>query len=157
MFHKAINLQFKKGTTLELTFLSGEVKQYDMSGLFNKFPQLEALKNRKLFLKGKLMGGYGIIWNDELDVDTETIYEDGVMIKQVNPAINAVAWAVYSARVQLGITQSELAQKTGIDQSDISKIERGVANPSVLTLSRIANAMGTEFTVSFDSVANVNT
>jgi len=29
-----------------------------------------------------------------------------------------------------------------MDQSDLSKIERGVANPSVSTLERIANALG---------------
>ena len=80
MFHKAINLEFKEGTTLELTFQNGEVKAYDMSVLFSKYPQLEALKDRKLFLNGKLMGSYGVYWNDELDIEAETIYEDGISV-----------------------------------------------------------------------------
>ena len=42
----------------------------------------------------------------------------------------------------------ELANLTGIDQSDISKIERGVANPSVNTLNRIAVALGAQLVVS---------
>jgi len=33
--------------------------------------------------------------------------------------------------------ETPLAAATGIDQSDISKIERGVANPSISTLERI--------------------
>jgi hypothetical protein len=30
------------------------------------------------------MGAYGIIWNDELDVEVETIYEDGVTVQTEN-------------------------------------------------------------------------
>ena len=41
----------------------------------------------------------------------------------------------------------ELASKSGVDQSDISKIERGVANPSLSTLNRLAQAMGMELQI----------
>ena len=143
MFHKAIKLVLKEGTSLELTFQDGEVKAYDMAVLFSKYPQLEALKNRKLFLSGKLMGSYGIIWNDDLDIEAETIYEDGVTVRHEIMSINfRVANAVASARADSGKSQMELATLTGIDQSDISKIERGVANPSIVTLNRIAEALG---------------
>lgn len=80
MFHKAVKLEMKEGTVLELTFQDGKVKQYDMSVLFSKYPQLTALKDRNLFLSGQLMGGYGIVWNDELDIEVETIYEDGISV-----------------------------------------------------------------------------
>ena len=76
MFHKAIKLEYREGTTLELTFEDGKVKRYDMSVLFDKYPQLEALKNRMLFTSGKLIGSYGVVWNDDLDIEAETIYED---------------------------------------------------------------------------------
>ena len=33
MFHKAIKLEYREGTTLELTFQDGKVKRYDMSSL----------------------------------------------------------------------------------------------------------------------------
>ena len=59
-----------------------------------------------------------------------------------------VAFAVSSARAQAGMSQTELSAATGIDQSDISKIERGVANPSVSTLSRIADALGARLSIS---------
>ena len=80
MFHKAVNLEFQQGTSLVLTFQNGEAKSYDVSVLFSKYPQLKALKDRNLFLQGKLAGPYGIIWNDELDIEAETIYEDGVLL-----------------------------------------------------------------------------
>lgn len=149
MFHKAVDLSFRDGTVLELTFQSGEVKQYDMACLFEKYPMLKALQDRELFTSGKLMGAYGIIWNDDLDIETETIYEDGITIRMAEMPFNmGVAYAVSSARAKAGISQKELAELTGIDQSDISKIERGVANPSVNTLNRIAVALGAKLTVS---------
>ena len=149
MFHKAVSLQFCEGTVLELTFQDGFVKQYDVSALFGKYPQLEALRDRKLFTSGELMGAYGIRWNDELDLEAETVYEEGVTVRTETAAPNVmVAEAVLSARARAGITQAELSARTGIDQSDISKIERGVANPSVTTLSRIAQALGATLSVS---------
>lgn len=148
MFHKAVELVLKEGTTLELTFQSGEVKRYDMSILFEKYPQLEELKDRELFLSGKLMGAYGVVWNDELDIEAETIYEDGTTVCNKSMGVNyIVAEAVLGAREKIGISQKELSLKTGIDQSDISKIERGMANPSISTLDRLARAMDMKLTV----------
>ena len=148
MFHKAVALTFKEGTKLELRFQDGTVKSYDMAVLFGKYPQLEALKDRELFLSGKLMG-YGILWNDELDIEAETIYEDGITVGQETvPLIFPAADAVLAARARAGLSQSELAARSGIDQSDISKIERGMANPSVSTLHRLADAMGMKLNIS---------
>jgi len=154
MFHKAISLSLKEGTALEVTFQSGEVKHYDMSALFQKYPQLKALEDRDLFLKGKLMGNYGIIWNEELDIEVETIYEDGQLVNiETLPAVMIIANAIFEARVRTGMSQKDLSAATGIDQSDISKIERGAANPTLGTLSRIADALGTRLVVSLETVA----
>ena len=149
MFHKAVDLEYKDGTVLEVTFQDGKIKQYDVAALFDKYPQLIALKDRELFLSGRLMGAYGIIWNDDLDIEAETIYEDGKTIQTVKPAASVmVGNAVAAARAKKGISQKELAEATGIDQSDLSKIERGVANPSVGTLKRIADALDAKLVVS---------
>ena len=149
MFHKALDLHFLEGTALEVTFQTGGVKRYDMCALFPKYPQLRALENRDLFLSGKLMGAYGIMWNDDLDIETETIFEDGETIRtELIPHHAASAHAVAAARAAAGISQKQLASLTGIDQSDISKIERGTANPSVATLERIAAALGGKLSIS---------
>ncbi len=47
-------------------------------------------------------------------------------------------------RERRGMTQAELAVATGIDQADISRIERGSANPTEKTLLRIADALGAD-------------
>lgn len=152
MFHKAIHLEFLDGTAMAVTFLDGAVKKYDISAMFSKYPQLEALKDRELFLSGRLMGAYGIMWTDELDLETETIYEDGETIETKPIHIQkASSQAVLSARAKAGLSQKELSELTGIDQSDISKIERGVANPSVATLERIAAALGGRLSIAIET------
>ena len=135
---------------MELTFQDGKVKRFDMGVLFDKYPQLTALRDRKLFTSGQLMGFYGIIWNEELDIEAETIYEEGETVRVEKPAVGIlIGNALSAARAKKGLSQKALSEATGIDQSDISKIERGVANPSVSTLSRLAEALDKKLIVSF--------
>ena len=57
--------------------------------------------------------------------------------------------ALIDARESAGLTQSELAKKTGIAQGDISKIENGNGNPSIKTLKRLAKGMGKTLRIEF--------
>lgn len=82
MHYKAIDVIFGEGTNIIVTFQNGKVKKYDMMSLAKKYPQLEALKDRNLFLSGKLIGGVGVTWTDELDVSMDTVYECGEEIIQ---------------------------------------------------------------------------
>lgn len=52
-------------------------------------------------------------------------------------------------RGEQNLTQQELAERTGINRSDISKIEHGNANPSLKTIKRLAGAMGKRVQISF--------
>ena len=90
MFHKAVEVKYLDGTALEMLFQDGLVKHFDVSILFAKYPQLKALENRNLFLCGKL-NAYGIIWNDDLDLENETIYEEGITVQAENRAANLPA------------------------------------------------------------------
>jgi transcriptional regulator with XRE-family HTH domain len=56
---------------------------------------------------------------------------------------------VIDARKRSGLTQKELAERRGITQGDISKIENGIYNPSIKTLQRLAIAMGTVLRIEF--------
>ena len=47
------------------------------------------------------------------------------------------------------MTQKDLAEKTGITQSDISRLENGSANPSLKTLQRLAKGMGMNLKLEF--------
>ena len=146
---QAIKLVLKEGTTFDLYFLDGVVKRYDILSLADKFPQLNGLKDRKLFLQGKLIGWGGVTWNDELDVSSETVFEEGIDVSSEYDDIeNAViGYKIKQRRLELNLSQQQLADLIGIDQSDLSKIEKGIANPSVKMLTRIANGLNNKLSI----------
>lgn len=147
---KAIKLVLKEGTTFDLYFLDGIVKRYDILSLADKFPQLNALKDRKLFEKAKLLGWGGVIWNDELDISSETVFEDGLDVTNEYDDVESVVFGykIKEKRIQLHLSQQELAEKVGIDQSDLSKIEKGISNPSLKMISRIADGLNLKASIS---------
>ncbi len=57
--------------------------------------------------------------------------------------------AVIAARLACNMTQKELAEKTGIRQSNISRIESGSASPTIDTLARIAAGLGKQLKIDF--------
>ena len=59
----------------------------------------------------------------------------------IEPEFQAIL-QLYEARADMGITQKELSQRSGIRQSNISRIERGTCSPTIRTLSELAYAMG---------------
>lgn len=65
----------------------------------------------------------------------------------------AIIQAIIDARQASGMTQKELAKKTGITQADISRLESGSANPSLKTLQRLADGMGMRLKLEFLPVA----
>ena len=60
-----------------------------------------------------------------------------------------IAQAMIDARKESGLTQKQLSERTGIAQADISKLERGNANPSLRTLQRLAAGMGMNVKIEF--------
>ena len=54
-----------------------------------------------------------------------------------------------NARISQNLTQKELAERTGINQADISKLENGTRNPSLKLLKRLATGMGMALKIEF--------
>lgn len=152
MTHKIKKVEAKENLILEVSFFDGTVKVYDVTLLFDVFPQMRVLKeNKELFQSVQVdCGGYGISWNEELDIDAEEIWEEGTVIaKGIPETVLSLAYQLSVARNQAGMTQKELSQKTGIYQADISKIERGIGNPSISTLQRLAEGIGMKLKIEF--------
>ena len=57
--------------------------------------------------------------------------------------------AIVDACTSQNMTQKELAERTGINQADISKPENGTRNPSVNLLKRLADGMGMALKIEF--------
>ena len=58
----------------------------------------------------------------------------------IQPEMDVIR-AIVDARTSQNLTQKELAERTGINQADISKLENGTRNPSVNLLKRLADGM----------------
>ncbi len=54
-----------------------------------------------------------------------------------------------AARTESHMTQKELAERTGIRQSNISRIENGTCSPTVATLQTLAAGLGKRLRISF--------
>lgn len=56
----------------------------------------------------------------------------------------SLARQLAARRRALHLTQKQLAEMTAIDQAEISRIERGQANPTTATLGTLTRALGVE-------------
>ena len=140
-----VKIEPKEEMILIATFADGEVVSFDVKTLFEKYPVFHALEDEELFNSVVIDGlGYGISWNDDLDLSSDGIYNKGSHIDKVDPEIKLiVGQAIADARNEKGMSQRDLASKTGIIQAEISKIEQGKGNPTLTTLQKIAKSLGT--------------
>lgn len=72
----------------------------------------------------------------------------------IQPEMDIVR-AIVDARTSQNMTQKELAERTGINQADISKLENGTRNPSVNLLKRLAEGMGMSLKIEFVPKQNI--
>ena len=80
MTNRIVSVKTMENMNLVVYFQNGVEKKYDIRRLYNSFPQLRELElDKSLFEKVIVdVGGYGISWNDELDIDAEEIWENGI-------------------------------------------------------------------------------
>lgn len=152
MTHRIKSVKPLDNAVLSVVFQNGVEKQCDMRKLYPIFPQFKDFDTvNGLFQQVKVdAGGYGVSWNDNLDLDAEDLWEDGVEIaKHEVDLLSTLADNLSNARNFAGMTQRQLSEATGIYQADISKIERGLANPSISTLQRLAAGIGMELKIEF--------
>lgn len=82
--------------------------------------------------------------NDEFKKEYEAIQPEMDVIR-----------AIVDARTSRNMTQKELAERTGINQADISKLENGTRNPTVNLLKRLAEGMDMALKIEFVPKQNV--
>ena len=57
--------------------------------------------------------------------------------------------ALIAARIAANMTQKELAEKSGVRQSNISRIENGNCVPTLATLQALAEGLGKKLVINF--------
>ena len=83
-------------------------------------------------------------YKDEQMQDVEFVKEYEAIQSELD-----VIRAIVDARTSQNMTQKELAERTGINQADISKLENGTRNPSVNLLKRLAEGLGMALKIEF--------
>lgn len=68
--------------------------------------------------------------------------------RNIQPEMDVIK-AIIDARIEQGLTQKALAEKVGMNQADISKLENGNRNPSLGLLKKLAAGLGMELKLSF--------
>lgn len=69
---------------LFIIFDNGAIKIYSFKDKVNK-PPFQALKDETLFQAARVAsGGYGVIWNDQLDMSEYELWQNGKEVSTIN-------------------------------------------------------------------------
>lgn len=80
------------------------------------------------------------------DLDTRVVKEENVYNYDIYKKIST---DVIKARKESGLTQSQLAEKSGLTQANISNIEKGSIHPTIDSLQKIAAAVNKKLIIEF--------
>ena len=81
MFHKIKNVTPLKDFKLSIQFAEGITKIYDMKKLIENNKIFADLKDINLFNSVEVdIGGYGVIWNDDIDISCDELFENSEKI-----------------------------------------------------------------------------
>ena len=125
MFHKVKEVFAMHDMRLSVYFADGTTKKYDAHRLVERFPQFKALENEPLFEDVQVdEGGYGVIWNDELDVSCDELWERGVEIATSFDGLMSFAdaselWGLSESTLRKAVSYGKI--KPGIDARKYGK------------------------------------
>ena len=126
MFHKVKAVSAIQDYCLSVQFAEGVTKIYDVKPLFSKWPIFNELKtSTNLFGKVQVdTGGYGIIWNDDIDLSCDELFENGKTIE--TPFDNLIAftdatelWGLNESTLRKAISYGKLVN--GVDACKYGK------------------------------------
>ena len=125
-----------RDTTIDCEFFDGAVKRLDIAD----YPIMENIVSITDYSINTARDR--ITWGPDAILFAEEIWDHGILIERKTPELRYdLARFIAYAREIKNITQKQLAEQSGIHQSDISKFERGEGNPSFLTAERIMKAL----------------
>ena len=125
MFHKIKNVFPLPEHRLSVQFAEGCTKIYDINPLFEQIPAFNELKDSNLFSDVCVdVGGYGIVWNDDLDLSCDELWENGVETPTPFDGLMAFSdatelWSLNESTLRKAISYGKLIQ--GVDVCKFGK------------------------------------
>ena len=126
MFHKIKNVSALPEYKLSVQFSEGVTKIYDVKPLFERIPLFAELKkNHAEFACVTVdVGGYGIVWNDDLDLSCDELWVNGMQVDTPFDGLIAFSdatelWGLNESTLRKAITYGKLVN--GVDVCKFGK------------------------------------
>lgn len=126
MFHKVKNVFPLPDYKLSVQFCEGVTKIYDIKPLFESLPVFKnLLENPDLFYCVETdVGGYGIIWGDELDLSCDELWANGTQIATPFDGLMAFSdasslWGLHESTLRKAVAYGKLVN--GVDVCKFGK------------------------------------
>lgn len=126
MFHKIKSVAPVSDFKLSVQFSEGVTKVYDMKPLFKKMPVFKQLENDPVEFTCVTVdvGGYGIVWNDDLDLSCDELWENGAVVETPFDGLMALSdatelWGLNESTLRKAISYGKLVN--GVDVCKFGK------------------------------------
>lgn len=126
MFHRVKNVNALPDYKLSVQFAEGVTKIYDVASLFEKYSFFLPLKESPELFSSVIVdqGGYGIAWNDDIDISCDELWENGTEIKTPFDGLMAFSdatflWNLNESTLRKAITYGKLVN--GVDVCKFGK------------------------------------
>lgn len=126
MFHKVKAVNALPDYKLSVQFCEGVTKIYDVKPLFRKLPVFGYFMEHKdeFFCVSADTGGYGIVWNDDLDLSCDELWENGVPVETPFDGLMSFAdatelWGLNESTLRKAIAYGKLIN--GVDVCKFGK------------------------------------
>lgn len=147
MFVKITSVATLPDYILLVGFATGEYKEFDLKPLIEKYAPFKSLKEvAGLYEQVKIdVGGYGLVWNDDLDIAADGLYEKGtacVPPRDMSAFRQRLIEEYIKARKAARLSQKQLEIVSGIPQPCIARTERGTTDPQLSTFLKMLEPLG---------------
>lgn len=125
MFHRIKAVNALPGYRLSVQFVEGVTKVYDAKPLFSKWEQFTALQDEERFSGVEVdVGGYGVVWNDDLDLSCDELFANGETVKTPFDGLMAFTdatqlWGLNESTLRKAISYGKLV--SGVDACKYGK------------------------------------
>ena len=126
MFHKVKNVFALPEYKLSVQFSEGVTKIYDVKPLIDNIPVFAKLTNDRHEFENVTVdvGGYGIVWNDDIDLSCDELWENGVQVETPFDGLMAFSdatelWGLNESTLRKAISYGKLVN--GVDVCKFGK------------------------------------
>lgn len=125
MFHKVKSVNPLPDYKLSIQFSEGVTKIYDVKNLFGAHHMFDEIKDEAIFSTVTVdVGGYGVIWGDDVDISCNELWDNGVVVKTPFDGLMAFSdatalWGLNESTLRKAIAYGKLIN--GVDVCKFGK------------------------------------